>query len=162
VAARARSNTVDVRYINPFIEATINVLKTMAFVTSKPGKPYIKKSQTATGDITGIIGLSGDREGSLSITFTFPCIKGVLENMIGEVYDEINEDVSDAVGELTNMICGDARNKLEAQNINLTAGIPTIITGQGHTITHVTKSAIIVLPFTTDYGAFSLEFAFTD
>jgi len=151
---------VDVRYINPFIESTINVMKTMAFITAKPGKPYIKKNQVATGDITGIIGLSGDNEGSLSITFTFPCIKGVLESMLGEVHDEINEEVSDAVGELTNMICGNARNKLEAENINLTAGIPTIITGQGHTISHITKSPVIVLPFNTDFGKFSLEFAF--
>lgn len=153
---------MDVRYINPFIEGTINVLKTMAFINSKPGKPYIKKNHAATGDITGIIGLAGDKEGSLSITFTFPCIKAVLEKMLGEVHDDLNEDVSDAVGEITNMICGDARNKLEAQNINLTAGIPTIITGQGHTITHVTKSSIVVLPFSTDFGSFSLEFAFLE
>lgn len=151
---------MDVRYINPFIEATMNVLKTMAFISSKPGKPFIKKSQAATGDITGIIGLSGDKEGSLSITFSFPCIKAVLEKMLGEVHDDLNEDVSDAVGEITNMICGNARNKLEAQNINLSAGIPTIITGRDHTITHVTKSAIVVLPFETDFGNFSLEFAF--
>ena len=153
---------MDVRYINPFIEGTINVLKTMAFIQSKPGKPYIKKNQTATGDITGIIGLSGDKEGSLSITFTFPCIKAVLEKMLGEVHDELNEDVTDAVGEITNMICGDARNKLVAQNITLTAGIPTIVTGEGHTVSHITKSAIVVLPFSTDFGNFSLEFAFID
>ncbi len=153
---------MDVRYINPFIEGTINVLQTMAFITSKPGKPFIKKSTAATGDITGIIGLSGDKEGSLSLTFAFPCIKAILEKMLGEVHDELNEDVTDAVGEITNMICGDARNKLEAQNIKLSAGIPTIITGQGHTISHVTKSAIIVLPFTTDFGNFSLEFAFIE
>lgn len=153
---------MDVRYINPFIEGTINVLKTMAFIPSKPGKPYIKKNQSAIGDITGIIGLSGDKEGSLSITFSFSCIKAVLEKMLGEVHDELNEDVADAVGEITNMICGDARNKLEAQNINLTAGIPTIITGQNHTITHVTKSSIVVLPFTTDFGNFVLEFAFIE
>ena len=153
---------MDVRYINPFVEGTINVLQTMAFIPSKPGKPFIKKTPAATGDITGIIGLAGDKEGSLSITFTFSCIKAILEKMLGEVHDELNEDVTDAVGEITNMICGDARNKLEAQNINLTAGIPTIITGQGHTISHITKSAIVVLPFTTDYGNFSLEFAFTE
>ncbi len=153
---------MDVRYINPFIEGTINVLKTMAFIPSKPGKPYIKKDPVATGDITGIIGLAGDKEGSLSITFTFPCIKAILEKMLGEIHDELNEDVTDAVGEITNMICGDARNKLEAQNINLTAGIPTIITGENHTITHITKSSIVVLPFTTDFGNFALEFAFID
>ncbi|RLB70855.1 MAG: chemotaxis protein CheX, partial [Deltaproteobacteria bacterium] len=49
---------MDVRYINPFLEATIHVLKTMAFINSKPGKPYVKKDEIATGDITGVIGIS--------------------------------------------------------------------------------------------------------
>ncbi|MBN2331543.1 MAG: chemotaxis protein CheX [Deltaproteobacteria bacterium] len=134
----------------------------MAFVTSTPGKPFVKKDQTATGDITGIIGLSGDREGSLSISFSFSCIKGILENMLGEIHDELNEEVNDAVGELTNMICGQARNKLESVNINLKAGIPTIIAGTNHTVRHITSSPIIVLPFVTDYGGFSVEFSFLE
>jgi chemotaxis protein CheX len=152
---------VDVRYINPFLEATISVLKTMAFISSKPGKPYLKKKdETARGDVTGVIGLSGDHEGSLSISFSFPCIKGIIENMLGEVHDELNSEVNDAVGELTNMICGDARKRLEKDRISLKAGIPTIIAGRNHTIRHVTTSPIIVLPFSTDFGDFFVEFSF--
>ncbi|MBN2232190.1 MAG: chemotaxis protein CheX [Deltaproteobacteria bacterium] len=151
---------MDVRYINPFLEATISVLKTMAFVPSKPNKPYIKKDATAKGDITGVIGLSGDHEGSLSISFSFPCIKGIIENMLGEVHDELNSEVNDAVGELTNMICGDARKRLEKDSITLKAGIPTIIAGKNHTVQHITTSPVIVLPFSTDYGNFFVEFSF--
>jgi chemotaxis protein CheX len=152
---------VDVRYINPFLEATISVLKTMAFISSKPGKPYLKKKdETARGDVTGVIGLSGDHEGSLSISFSFPCIKGIMENMLGEVHDELNSEVNDAVGELTNMICGDARKRLEKDRISLKAGIPTIIAGRNHTVRHVTTSPIIVLPFSTDFGDFFVEFSF--
>lgn len=152
---------MDVRYINPFLEATISVLKTMAFISSKPGKPYLKKKdETARGDVTGVIGLSGDHEGSLSISFSFPCIKGIIENMLGEVHDELNSEVNDAVGELTNMICGDARKRLEKDRISLKAGIPTIIAGRNHTIRHVTTSPIIVLPFSTDFGDFFVEFSF--
>lgn len=150
---------MDIRYINPFLEATIHVLKTMAFVNSKPEKPYIKKDEIAKGDITGVIGISGDHEGSLSISFSFPCIKGILEKMLGEVHDELDEEVNDAVGELTNMICGQARTKLEAMNINLKAGIPTIIAGTNHTIRHITTSPVIVLPFITDFGSFTVEFS---
>ena len=33
---------MDVTLINPFINATINVLETMAFMTVTPGKPFLK------------------------------------------------------------------------------------------------------------------------
>ena len=34
---------MDVEFINAFMEGTVNVLKTMAFIEPKPGAPYIKK-----------------------------------------------------------------------------------------------------------------------
>ena len=56
---------MDVKYINPFLEGTIEVLKTMAFVNPKPGKPYLKKNNLAKGDVSGIIGITGTIKGSL-------------------------------------------------------------------------------------------------
>ena len=44
---------MDVTLINPFINATINVLETMAFVKVTAGKPYLKKDNIAVGDVTG-------------------------------------------------------------------------------------------------------------
>jgi len=61
---------MDVRFINAFLDATENVLKTMAFVEPKPGKPYLKKDNVAKGDISGIIGLTGDLKGSLGLSFS--------------------------------------------------------------------------------------------
>jgi len=48
---------VNVEYINPFIEATLNVLKTMSRTEAIPGKPYLKKDQKALGDVSAVIGL---------------------------------------------------------------------------------------------------------
>ena len=46
-------NPMDVTLINPFINATINVLETMAFITVTAGKPYVKKANVAVGAVTG-------------------------------------------------------------------------------------------------------------
>jgi len=46
--------------INPFINATMNVLETMAFTKCKANKPYFKKDDRAQGDVTGVIGVTGD------------------------------------------------------------------------------------------------------
>jgi chemotaxis protein CheX len=151
---------MDVKYINPFLSATINVIKTMAFVEAKPGKPFRKSDQTASGDVSGIIGLTGDNEGSLSITFSQSCIEAILTNMLGEKITGINDDVRDAVGEITNMISGDARRVLDEEGVKLTSAIPTVISGLNHTITHISSGPTIAIPFDTEHGPFTVEVCF--
>ena len=45
----------------------------------------------------------------MSVTFSKECAQAVVNHMIGENFTEMNAEVADAVGELTNMISGDAR-----------------------------------------------------
>jgi chemotaxis protein CheX len=148
---------MDVKLINPFIEATVNVLETMAFTKSSSGKPYLKKDSVAKGDVSGIIGLTGDATGAISVSFTEQCILGLVSNMFGETMSEMDDEVKDAVGEITNMISGQARQKLEGMGKSLKAAIPTVITGKNHTITHITNNPIVALPFATDNGEFTIE-----
>jgi len=75
---------MDVKFINPFLEGTISVLKTMAFVEPRPGQPYLKRDNMAKGDISGIIGLTGAARGSLALSFSEPCILAIVSNMLGE------------------------------------------------------------------------------
>ena len=58
---------MDVRFINPFIDATTDVLTTMAGIAPKAGKPFLKKNDLASGDVSGIIGLTGGASGSMAL-----------------------------------------------------------------------------------------------
>jgi chemotaxis protein CheX len=70
---------------------------------------------------------------------------------------EMNDEIKDAVGEIANMISGQARQKLEELGRSLEAAIPTVIMGKNHTINHVTKSPVVAVPFITNNGAFTIE-----
>jgi len=153
---------VDVKIINPFLEAAVNVLKTMAMIEAKPDKPFIKKDSTAMGDVSGIIGITGDAQGSMSLSFESPCIFAIVGNLFGMPVSEINDEVKDAVGEMTNMICGDARRRLEGIGVNLQAGTPTVVSGKGHSIRHIHKGRCLAVPFNTPNGRFVVEVAFND
>ncbi|HOO47692.1 MAG TPA: chemotaxis protein CheX [Deltaproteobacteria bacterium] len=148
---------MDVKLVNPFIDATIHVLSSMAFTTAHVGKPYLKKDNLAKGDVTGIVGLIGETRGTLSISFSQQCILTIVSNMFGEKISEINEEVQDAVGELLNIISGQARQKLEGMGRVLKGAIPTVISGKNHSITHITSHSIIAIPFETDTGKFTIE-----
>ena len=91
---------MDVKFINPFLEGTVEVLKTMAFVNPRPGKPYLKKGNLAKGDVSGIIGLTGAVKGSLALSFSSGSILKIVSNMLGEEMTSINGDIRDAVGGL--------------------------------------------------------------
>ena len=74
---------MDVKFIKPFINATLNVLETMASVKSKAGKPYLKKDNVAQGDVSGVIGFTGQTNGTVSVTFDELCILDIVSNMSG-------------------------------------------------------------------------------
>ncbi len=151
---------MDVKLINPFLAAAMHVLKTMAGIDAKPGRPFIKKDEIAIGDVSAIIGVTGAAQGSMALIFTEKCIMAVASSLLGVAFTKLNHEVSDAVGELTNMICGDARRRLAEDGFVLHAGIPTIVGGTGHSIMHVAKGPCLAVPFETEDGTFMVEVAF--
>jgi chemotaxis protein CheX len=153
---------MDAQLINPFIKATLNVLETMAFTKPKPQKPFLKRDFIAKGDVSSVIGLSGESKGTISITFTEPCILSIVSNMFGENMPKLDDEVMDAVGEIANMISGQARQELEVKGKVLYAAVPTMIKGKDHTISHKTTAPIVAVPFGTDYGDFTIEVCFED
>ena len=148
---------MDVKFINPFLQGTIEVLTKMAFVEPRPGKVYLKKNSLAYGDVSGIIGITGDMIGSLAISFNEACICNLISRMLGESYTEVNKEIFDGVGELTNMISGVARTHLEKDGMEVYAAIPSVVYGKDHTINHILKAPSIVIPFETDEGAFVVD-----
>jgi len=153
---------MDANLINPFIDATLNVLGTMASTRARAGKPYIKKDKVARGDVTGVIGLTGEARGTISVSFSEKSILAIVSNMFGEEIKELNEEINDAVGELSNMISGQARKMLEDLGKTLHGAIPSVIMGKNHTLTHMTTSPVIAIPFSTDNGDFTIEVCIED
>jgi chemotaxis protein CheX len=150
--------------ITHFVDATTSVLQTMAMTEAKAGTPFVKQDASAKGDITGVIGFSnpkGKSRGTMSLTFTTATALGIVSAMIYEEQTEINDAVTDAVGELTNMISGQARKGLVGMGMIFEGAIPSVITGTGHIIRHVSTSAVLAIPFETQYGPLMVEVCFS-
>lgn len=151
---------MDIKLAKPFIKATVDVLSTMAMITPTPGKPYVKKDTVAHGDVSGIIGITGERNGTISVTFSKKCALAIVKNMLGDDIGDILNDVKDAVGELTNMISGQARRGLSEMGYVFQSATPSVIMGDKHSISHVTGGPIMAVPFTTEHGEFTVEVSF--
>lgn len=148
-------------FINPFLTSLQNVLSTMAGVNPKPGKPGLKKDEVARGDVSGLIGMIGPQtKGSFSITFEADVALEIMQRMLGERPETINEEVTDMVGEITNMVTGGAKNLLGDKGYEFDMATPAVVSGVAHTITHKAKGPKLILPFTCDCGKIFIEICF--
>ena len=152
---------MDVKYINPFIESTYHVLETMAKFKAEGGSPYIKKDRIARGVVSAVIDLTGDVSGTISISFEETCILNIVSNLFNEKV-EMNDEIKDTVGELCNIITGQARQKLNELGLNIKAGIPNLIMGKNHSIKHISDDRVIGIPFTCGDSNFTIEVCFNE
>ncbi len=148
-----------VEYLNPFLSATQSVIETMARIPVRSQALRLKTSKTTYGAVTGIIGMASETlVGSMVISFSEPCILKIVANMTMEPEkDRIDADVVDAVGELTNMICGGAKTLLAKLNMKFDLTLPTTVVGKNIEIGYRNNTPIIVIPFMTENGEFVVE-----
>ncbi|PAJ72092.1 chemotaxis protein CheX [Pseudoalteromonas sp. NBT06-2] len=152
---------MNVEFINPFLSSLMNVLSTMAQTQLKPGKPMMKKTEVAKGDVSGLIGMVGPQtKGSLSISFDEELALTIMERMLGERPDAINEEVTDMVGEITNMVAGGAKNLLGEKGYEFDMATPIVVSGTNHTITHKCDGPKVLMPFSADAGRAHIEVCF--
>ena len=146
---------MDVAYVNPFISSTIETFKTMMKIDVMPGKPSLKVSAEPTHDVSGIIGLSGNAQGSISLSFPKIVALKSVSAMIGMEIKIVGPDVTDGIGEIVNIIAGHAKQNLTGYN--LTISLPNVIVGKNHSIVTPSGTPCIVVPFTSSIGIFAME-----
>ncbi|MDP6184260.1 MAG: chemotaxis protein CheX [Gammaproteobacteria bacterium] len=150
-------------FVNPFITATTNILSVMAQIDAKPGTPTVKDSNVSRGDVTGLIGMTGDKvKGSFSLSFSTAAIADIAEKMLGEKVTSVDETVIDLAGELVNMATGGAKQLLEEKEHRFDMATPVVVAGDDHLVVHQSSGPIIILPFTTEAGNFFIELSFED
>ena len=150
----------DVALAKPFVQATINVLSSMTGLSPVPGKPYIKNTDKAQGDVSAIVGITGCKSGAIALSFSQSCAIALVKGMLGDAIEDIIADTRDAVVEITNMISGQARATLSEMGLPLQGSTPSIIFGANHSLSFPGQVTTVAIPFETDYGTFTLEFCF--
>lgn len=152
-----------VEFINPFLSSMLNVMSTMAHMELTPEKPKLKKDDVAKGDVSGLIGMvSPETKGSLSITFDGPLALATMKGMVGEAPDEVNEEITDLVGEITNMVTGGAKRMLSEKGFEFDMATPIVVSGKSHTIHHKSKGPVVIISLKGEAGRAYIEFSFDD
>src|SRR5277367_1927362 len=110
--------------------ATGEVFTTMLNLSVAPGETFVEKEEPVpSSGVVSLIGLAGSWVGSGSLACSAGCAVKIASALLMAPYSAIDEDVLDAVAEVTNMIIGNVKTTLESRLGAMGLSTPTVIYG---------------------------------
>jgi chemotaxis protein CheX len=160
-----------IEFSKPFIDAAKNVFETMVFTKLETQKPIIKTDAVSKGDISAVLGLSGEMEKAgtrclykamLVISFPYDTYFKVASAMLGETYTSYVPDIHDLGGEIVNMIMGNAKRDLKTMGYTSNMAIPSMVEGKAHTIKYPAGTHVVLIPFNSVHGPLYMEICYAE
>ncbi len=142
-------------YFNPFMTSLANAFETMLSCPVHRGKLAFKLAETPVFEVSGVICLSGRAVGTVVLSLSREVAIKAAGAMLMMEATELNSDVVDAVGELTNMVAGAAKAQLE--ELKLSISLPNVIIGIGHEVHFPSNVTPICVPYTCEWGPLAIE-----
>jgi chemotaxis protein CheX len=160
-----------IEFSKPFIDAAKNVFETMVFTKLDTQKPIIKSDDLSRGDVSAVLGLSGELEKNgtkchykamLVLSFPHETYFKVASAMLGETYTSYVSDIHDLGGEIVNMIMGNAKRDLKTMGYTSNMAIPSMIEGKSHSIKYPTGTHVVLIPFNSTHGPIYMELCYSE
>jgi len=143
-------------FLQPFFLAADNVFENMFNLKIKCGLLQYHERYVSTREANINIGVTGDLSGSVIYSFSKKLAFSVTSLIAGMEFTELNEFVGSAVGEIANIISGNAMTNLTEQNYRCNIVPPEVFLGSGSSMI-VTKNNIITIPIKTKMGDFDIN-----
>jgi chemotaxis protein CheX len=128
--------------------ATEEVFTTMLNVAVTPGEVFVEKEEVEpSSGVVSLIGLAGSWVGSGSLACSAGCAAKIASALLMAPYTAIDDDVLDAVAEVTNMIIGNVKTALEVHLGAMGLSTPTVIYGRNFQTRSSGNQKWTVVPF---------------
>jgi chemotaxis protein CheX len=101
-------------------------------------------------EVTGMVGLAGELCGVLSVRCGKSCGSKIASKMLGVADSEAVSHLSDAIGEICNMVAGNFKAKIDGLQDKCLLSVPTVITGGDYQLHSLVVGDRIELPFLFD------------
>jgi chemotaxis protein CheX len=112
------------------LESATEIFETMVFISLEKNSELNEKIE---GDsLLASITFKGDLEGCFAICCSLSCARAIATSMLGIESDgEIQQgDITDAIGEVANMVIGGIKKRVLESVGSFTISIPTVVGGQ--------------------------------
>jgi chemotaxis protein CheX len=138
--------------------SVVEVFSTMLTGAIVPGEVSREHASPETAEgIVSFIGIAGRWSGTGSIACSSAVACRICTQMLMTEATSLNEDVLDAVAELTNMIIGNVKSSLERHLGDLGLSIPTVVFGRNFKTKTGGSIEWIVTKFNWDEDEFTVK-----
>lgn len=139
---------ISVEHINPFLMASLKILKDVCQIDATMGKPCVRSTEFTEDSLIIMIGVTGEMKGQVLINFANPVACDIASKMTMMNITELDELGSSAICELGNMILGHAATIFSTKGIEIDITPPT--TCKGNVSFNTAYSANICVPLVYD------------
>lgn len=144
------------RFIKAFVPSIQEVFSTMVQMEITIGSPTICDHSTETADVTGVISMYGDIEGTVILSLPLNTAELIASRFAGDEITVDSDDFTDAIGELVNMIAGSAKAKINGGDVSISC--PSVVVGSNHSIYNQKKTTrLIEFECKSQLGSFKLH-----
>jgi chemotaxis protein CheX len=147
-------------YINPFLEASLNLFKDYLDIKTEGKDPFLLEDSQNLFEVSGLIGLAGETAGAVVLSFSRETAINIVSRFAGKNYTALTNEVIDGVGELINIIAGNAKQGLLKFRIEIS--LPGVIVGESYKIHWPENIPVISIPFASELGDFSVNVSLKD
>ena len=134
--------------INATLSSVAEVFGMMIGLAATPGESYIQATAPAEAEgVVTLIGLAGSWIGAGSLSCSLQLACKLSSALLLEEITSINNDVLDAMAEITNMVFGNVKTALEAKVGPLGLSIPTVVFGRNFSTNSAGQQIWNVIPY---------------
>ena len=149
---------MDVKFLNPFVQAAVEVLKAEMDADTVRGEVTLQKSSLTSDDITVLINLIGDVYGVVMYGMSTETCLNLVSKIMGQEFTEFNALAQSGVAELGNVISGQATIRFAESGYKSNISTPTVLNGNGVEISTLDFPRIVV-PLETQFGMVTVHLA---
>jgi chemotaxis protein CheX len=149
---------MNVKFLNPFVDAAFEVLQVETQVKMTRGALGLEKEPYISDDVTVIISLIGQVEGNVLYSMSKITAINLAGRIMGEKMEQFTHLAQSGIAELGNVITGRASVKLSEAGYESTISPPTMLLGKGAVISTL-DFARLVVPMEGDCGSLMIHLA---
>jgi len=138
--------------------ATLEVFSTMLGMEIVAGESQSGKTAASfESGVVALLGLAGDWAGSGNVSCEPPFACKLASQLLRAEYEAVNEDVLDAVSEVSNKIIGNVKNFLETKLGPMGLSTPTVIYGRNFETRSAGNRDWVSVPFTSGSDGMNVQ-----
>jgi chemotaxis protein CheX len=148
--------------VDTLTKSTEEVFETMVFRTLTSLLPIEGSALRPQSNVVGTVGFAGGACGLVAFYSTLDAARDIAGSMLGMDPADVNGEMADAIGEVTNMIAGSFRTKMAKSGHSWAISVPTVTVGSDFYIKPMVNGRRVLIPFKMEAHEVFVELIMTE